>query len=599
MSKGKKKKHGSLRWSVTILCLVVAVLTALAVGLNGVISIKQMSDKSYKTYQNATNSGYELEIKSQVQCTMAVLQSEYDKVQAGTKTEKEAKKDASEIIRAMRYRDDQSGYFWIDDTDYTLIMHPILADQEGDNRENLEDQNGVMIIQEIMKVCQSEEKGGFNEFYFTKADGETVAPKLAYSEIFEPWGWVVSTGNYIDDMRAEMEGVRKDLRHTYSKLLIRVDIVFVGVVIFAVIVALLYGKRMVVPLRKIQEFASRLSQGDMTSEIDVKNNNEIGRAAESLGIAQKNVRNLLLDITSVANKVNEALQEFSAAFYNMQNSIDEVSTAVSSIADNVTSQASSTDNASDEVNDIAVKIEKTGAEVTSLDDNAQNMKTLSETSMSTLNRLIDVNSKTRENINSMREQTETMNESVQQIKMAANLINEISDQTNLLALNASIEAARAGELGKGFSVVADEIGKLAQQSANSVDEIRQIVAGLLENASNSAEVMQEMTESVDEQIESLSETQNTFAQLYKELDNCVDSVQMIDAMTMEIDGQRTKVTESLNYLNGLAQDNAAVTEQTAGMSTELSGVVADSVRIVDDLKTSADSLLENIARFTI
>lgn len=599
MSKSEKKKRGSLRWSITILCLIVVVLTAAAIGLNGILSIKHISGQSYKTYKSAKNAGYELEIKSQVQCTMAILQSEYDLVQSGIKTEEQAKKDASEIIRAMRYRDDQSGYFWIDDTNYTLIMHPILADQEGNNRKDLEDQSGVMIIQEIMKVCQSEDKGGFNEFYFTKADGTTVAPKLAYSQIFEPWGWVVSTGNYIDDMQVEMKSVQKDLSNTYSSLLMRVNIVFTVTVLFAIIIAFLYGKQMVKPLRKIQEFAGSLSRGDMTSEITVNNNNEIGRVAESLGIAQKNMRNLLSDITAVANNVNAALKEFSDKFYTMQNSITEVSTAVGSIADNVTSQASSTDSASDEVNDIATKIEKTGVEVTSLDDNAQDMKTLSETSMVTLNRLIQVNTQTRENIKSMREQTETTNKSVQQIKLAANLINEISDQTSLLSLNASIEAARAGESGKGFAVVADEIGKLAQQSANSVEEIRQIITELLENASKSVEVMQEMTESIDAQMVSLSETQNTFSQLYKELDNCVDSVQMIDVMTSEIDGQRTKITESLNHLNGLAQDNAAVTEQTAGMSTELSGVVEDSVKIVDDLQSSVDSLIENIAKFTI
>lgn len=599
MSKSNKKNHRSLRWSITILCLVIVSLTAVAIGLNGVISIKQVSNQSYTTYENATNAGYELEIKSQVQCTMTILQNEYDMVQAGTKTEEQAKKDASETIRAMRYRDDQSGYFWIDDTDYTLIMHPILAEQEGNNRRDLEDQNGVMIIQEIMKVCQSSEKGGFNEFYFTKSDGTTVAPKLAYSQIFEPWGWVVSTGNYIDDIQADMADVKNDLKNTYDRLLIRIDIVFVAAVIVAVIIAFLYGKHMVKPLQKIQEFAGRISQGDMTSEITVNTNNEIGQVAKSLEIAQKNMRDLLSNITAVANNVNGALKEFSDMFYNMQNSIAEVSTAVSSIAENVNSQASSTDNASDEVSDIASKIEKTGVEVTSLDDNAQDMKTLSESSMSTLNRLIKVNSKTRKNINSMREQTETTNESVQQIKIAANLINEISDQTSLLSLNASIEAARAGESGKGFAVVADEIGKLAQQSANSVEEIRQVITELLENASKSMEVMQEMSESVDEQMESLSETQDTFSKLYKELDNCVGSVHTIDVMTAEIDGQRTKITESLNHLTGLAQDNAAVTEQTAGMSTELSGVVADSVKIVDDLKTSVDSLIENIAKFTI
>ena len=599
MSKSQKKKHGSLRWSITILCLLMVAFTAVIIGLNAIISIKDLSTQSYNTYTKATNDGYELEIKSQVQCTMAVLQNEYDMVEAGTKTEEQAKKDASEIIRAMRYRDDQSGYFWIDDTDYTLIMHPILVDQEGNNRKDLEDQNGVMIIQEIMKVCQSEDKGGFNEFYFTKADGETVAPKLAYSQIFEPWGWVVSTGNYIDDMQAEMEGFQNKLKNTYNSLLTRINIVSLVVIAVVSMIALMFGKHVVKPLQKIQEFAGRISQGDMTSKITVNNHDEIGEVAKSLEKAQENMRELLSHITSVANNVNEALREFSDMFDNMQNSISEVSIAVGSIAENVTNQAASTDNASDEVSNIADKIEKTGVEVTSLDNNAQAMKALSETSMSTLNHLIEVNAQSHEDINSMREQTQTTNESVQQIIMAANLINEISDQTSLLALNASIEAARAGESGKGFAVVADEIGKLSQQSANSVEEIRQVITELMDNTSKSVEVMQKMTESVDAQMKSLSETQNTFSQLYKELDNCVGSVQMIDVMTSEIDSQRTMVTKSLNELNGLAQDNAAVTQQTAGMSVELSGVVDNSVKIVDDLKNSVNTLIENIEKFTI
>lgn len=138
----------------------------------------------------------------------------------------QAKEDAKETIRVMRYRDDQSGYFWIDDTDYTLVMHPILSEQEGDNRYELEDQNGIMIIQEIMKVCQSAEKGGYNEFYFTKADGVTVAP-----------------------------------------------------------------------LKKIQSFAERMSEGNLTTSVEVRQKNEIGQTADALKIAQDNMRALLQGIT--------------------------------------------------------------------------------------------------------------------------------------------------------------------------------------------------------------------------------------------------------------------------------------------------------------
>ena len=185
-------KTKSVKNTLTMMCLLLVLLASLLLGATSIFSIKNTTDMAVKEYEDEMDAGYDTEIKSEVQTVIAVLQAEYDKYQAGEMTEEEAKEEAKEIVRAMRYRDDGSGYFWIDDTDYTLVMHPILAEQEGNNRYELEDQNGVMIIQEIMKVCTSAEGGGYNEFYFTKADGVTVAPKVAYSQIFEPWGWAIS-----------------------------------------------------------------------------------------------------------------------------------------------------------------------------------------------------------------------------------------------------------------------------------------------------------------------------------------------------------------------------------------------------------------------
>ncbi len=499
----------------------------------------------------------------------------------------------------MRYRDDASGYFWIDDTDYILVMHPILVDQEGAYRFELEDPNGVMIIQQIMKTCQSEEKGGFNEFYFTKSDGVTVAPKVAYSQIFEPWGWIVSTGNYVDDMEKDMAEVKTYLQKSYDNALLRVDVVFILVVVLALAIAFFYGTHIVKPLKKMRAFAVNLSQGDLTAEIMVKQENEIGQTADAMNIAQKNMQKLIEGIMDVAGGVNKALEDFERVFGNMRTSIGEASKAVDSIANNVNGQAASTDVASDEVIVIADKIEKTGIEVEHLDGNAKDMKELSIQSMNTLNHLIEVNNRTRTNIEDMHKQTELTNKSVQQIQGAANLINEISDQTGLLALNASIEAARAGELGRGFTVVADEIAKLAHQSASSVEEINRVVNELLANASQSVNVMQEINASVDVQVTSLSETQDKFNQLFKELENCVVSVQSIETMTEEMDRQRVNVTHSLSELNRLAQDNAAAAQETSAMTVELSDVVDDSNVIIKDLEDKVKVLMESVNRFKV
>lgn len=580
-----------------ILCAIVVAVTAVSIGLNTVMSIRELSETSYSTYEKAMLDGYKLEIRSQVQSTLSIVQGEYDKFKAGEKTEEQAKKDAADIVRVMRYRDDQSGYFWIDATDYTLVMHPIKTEDEGKNRKDMQDQNGVMITQQVVKVCQGEDKGGYNEFYFTKSDGKTVAPKLAYSQLFEPWGWVVCTGNYIDDMQSEMAIVKESLNDIYVTLLIQVGIVFAVTILFSLIIAFFFGSHLVKPLKKIQTFAEDLSKGDMTTQVSVKQRNEIGQVADSLSIAQQNIHSFLVDINTVSEKIGSALYNFSNMFGNMTQSIDEVSNAVNSIAGNVTDQAASTDEASGEVTIIADEIQRTNVELKALDKNTQDIKKLSESSMETLNHLIEVNTSARGNITSMRDQTKATDQSIQRIRMAVDLINEISDQTSLLALNASIEAARAGESGKGFAVVASEIGQLAQQSAQSVEEVRQVITELLGNAEKSVAVMQEMSESVDVQVNSLNDTQKIFNELYKEMDSCASSVQSIDAMAAEMEKQRSNVTQSLTMLNGLAQDNAAVTEETASMSLELSRVVEESGDDMNELKNSVEILLKNLGKF--
>ncbi|MDE6984150.1 MAG: methyl-accepting chemotaxis protein [Lachnospiraceae bacterium] len=593
---GKKK---SLISSIMLLCGVVAAVTAIGIGGNTILSIQSMSTSSYETYEEAVDEGYKTEIKSQVQSALSVIQSEYDKFLAGEKSEQKAQEDAKDFVRAMRYRDDQSGYFWIDGTDYVLVVHAVLTEQEGDNRKDLKDQNGVMITQSVVNVCKSAEKGGYNEFYFTKSDGVTVAPKIAYSELFEPWGWCVCTGNYVDDMNATKAVVREELDKEYMGVLIRTNAVFCVVILVSLAVAFLVGKRLVAPLRKIQGFAQKISEGNLTTSVDVKTRNEIGQTADALRMAQANMRGLLQGIMELSNGVGRALETFDKSFNNMKESISQVSLAVDSIAENVTKQAASTDEASGNVVMMADQINQTGTEVANLNHNSVEMNRISEQSMETLRQLIDVSNRTRESISAMAEQTANTNKSVEQIHVAANLINEISDQTSLLALNASIEAARAGEAGRGFSVVADEIAKLASQSSNSVDEIGRTVVELQSNAEKSVNVMKEINDSVEIQVNSLTETQHIMEMLHQALADCVASVHSIDTMTQQIDSQRENVTSSIAVLNDLAQDNASVAEQTAAMSTELSKEVNDSNQMVEDLEGKVRTLIEDVIKFTL
>ena len=541
----------SVKHTLTMTCLMLVLLASLLLGATSIFSIRNTTNMALTEYESAMDSGYNTEIKSEVQTVIAVLQAEYNKSQAGELTEEEAKAEAKEIVRAMRYRDDGSGYFWIDDTDYNLVMHPILAEQEGNNRYDLEDQNGVMIIQEIMKVCNSADGGGFNEFYFTKADGVTVAPKVAYSELFAPWGWAVSTGNYVDDMQVEMTGVEGRINQKFEVLCIVIVIMMAVMLVMAFVWARIYAAKLCKPLVEIQGLASRLSDGDLTTTVNVREKNELGDTAEALNAAQKQIVSLIGSISTASTDLRNALQSFTGNFSSMQESIGNVAVAVNEIAENSTTQAGSTTEASNGIMTIA-------------------------------------------DIESMYTQTESTNASVNKISKAATLISEIADQTNLLSLNASIEAARAGEAGRGFAVVAEEIGSLATQSADTAHEINDIIGELTENSEKSMGIMVQMNDASKQQVEALNHTSEMFLDMQKALEACTNSIRVVTDMIRTANEEREKVTQSIEVLTHLATDNAASTEETSSMTTELEGTVERSSGMIEklegDMKVLADSM---------
>lgn len=591
--KAKRSVKGMLISACVLLVMVVSVI----LGGIAIWGIKSSTSMAIEEYKVAMNDGYNSEIKSEVQSVIHVLNTEYDRVQSGEITEEEAKENAKEIVRGMRYREDESGYFWIDDTDYVLVMHPILADQEGNNRYELEDQNGVMIIQEIMKVCQSAEKGGFNEFYFTKADGVTVAPKVAYSQIFEPWGWVVSTGNYVDDMSLEMSQVENRIQSQFVKMCILVVVSVVIMLVVALVVSAQFGKSICKPLVKIQELATRLAHGDLTTAVDVKAQNELGVTADALNTAQEQMVGLISRIQDTSVKLADALKEFETNFGTMSESIQNVSIAMNEIANNSTEQAEATTSATEGISIIADQIDNTSGEVETLDKNTETMEVQSQKSVEALSKLIDVNNKTKDDIDLMYSQTMKNNEAVAKISESAVLITEIASQTNLLSLNASIEAARAGESGRGFAVVAEEIGHLANQSAETAEVINKIIGELTDNSQKSTDMMKRMKEVSEDQVNVLTNTNSMFGDLQQALKNCVQSLNLITNHITEMDAQKNVITENVDSLGRLATDNAASTEETSSMSTELDHLVGRSGELLSELSGDVDELRANISKF--
>ena len=562
----------------TVLVLTIFAMIAVSVAVLGALGIsflKKSMDQNLETYEAAMGEGYTLEIKSQIQTAISVVQGYYDRAQAGEFTEEEAMEMAKEAIRSMRYRDDNSGYMWIDDTDYNLVMHPILPEQEGNNRYDLTDQNGIKIIQNIMKSAEA--GGGYNEFYFTKADGVTVAPKLAYSEKFAPWNWVITTGNYIDDMQVEINAKELEIKTQFSYMLIAYAASIVIILAVVLVISVISGKGIAGGIRKVEANLRKIEEGDLSFEIEprlMKRTDEIGKIAQSLNQVKLSLAGMISEVSNASVQLKKSSEDFSIKFSDITTSIHDTNQAVEEMAKGTASLAEETEVVNDKVQRLGGVIDTEKDEMDKLSTSVETMMKFSDGASESIKKLYEITENTTNAIQVVAEQTKQTSESAVDINKMVEVIKSMTSQTNLLSLNASIESARAGEAGRGFAVVAEEIRSLAEKSAESAAGIETIVKELTTNVEISTERMQAVMTSVSEQQQQLQETQDAFNNLYKEINIVDDVATTIGKQTDILNELKVDVSDSVSNLSSVVEESSASAEETsAGMQ-----VVADSIR---------------------
>lgn len=570
----KSQKKGSFATTLSVMIFFMIAVTAVCLGGLGIYFLDQSLVQSTAQYEQAKSEGYQMEIKSQVQGAIAEVQRYYDMSNSGEMDEAQAKELAKEAIRTMRYRDDGSGYMWIDDTDYNLVMHPILPEQEGTNRYDLTDQNGVKIIQNIMQSAEA--GGGYNEFYFTKADGVTVAPKIAYSQKFEPWGWVITTGNYVDDMQAELAAAEAQIRGQFMTMMITFIVVAVVLLVVSLIAATVFGRRVAWHIRKSEENLNRLAGGDLTFEIDERllaRRDEIGGIAHYLKSVKDALAGMISSVVDISDELGKSSERFSQKFEDISESIQNANKAIEELAQGATNQASETETVNNKIIELGsvIEIEKNG--VNKLDESVSAMMRYSNGASESIKELNQITEVTIEAIDVVSAQTNKNNDSAANINKAVEIIKGLAAQTNLLSLNASIEAARAGEAGRGFAVVAEEIRNLSEESSSNAQEIESIVQELTGNIEVSVNKMQEVTKNVQEQQKRLEETRTTFNHLYEEIRSVGDVTKEISDQTSILASLKQIVTDSVNNLASVVEENAASMQETSASMSMLSQAI--------------------------
>jgi len=391
----------------------------------------------------------------------------YQKLESEGKLAREqAQAAAIAEIKSLRY--DKVEYFWINDMVPKMIMHPIKPELDGKDLSGMKDPTGNALFVGFVEVVKRQ-GGGFYSYLWPKPGFEQPVAKISYVKGFAPWGWIIGTGIYLDDVDA----VFRQNAMTYGLLCLAVFALVVGA-------SFLIGRSVTAPLAKITTLTERLASGDGAFDVPYTNRgDEVGMLAKALAVFKDNAaaarkmhdeqeelkrkaddekRRAMADL---AGRFEASVQAVVRDVFNEARDMQQAAQGMSETANKATDRATFVANAYQQASSNVQTVASAAGQLSS---------SISEISQRVA-RAASVADKAAADGQRTNDTVQGLATAAHKIGEVIDLINQIASQTNLLALNATIEAARAGEAGKGFAVVASEVKSLATQTAKATDEI--------------------------------------------------------------------------------------------------------------------------------
>ena len=519
--------------------------------------MKNIANVATETLEKQIRQDYDEAIKEQVDNAISMLDTFYKTYEEGNLTLDEAKKLGADTLRELRYGD--NGYFWADDTDGNNIVL-LGSETEGTNRIDTKDANGYKMVKDIIVVGQQKD-GGYCDYVFPKEGEAEYSPKRSYSKLYEPFGWVIGTGNYIDHIDDIVSHAKSNINSIVTKCIY--VIIACVIICFFLVVGLIYAiiRDINTSMKQTISLIDKLDEGDFTKrpcEKQQKRKDELNSAMEGVSSATEELSASMEETAVSCEQINMAAQEIEEASRNIAERSQEGAEKVISIHKR------------------AIKAKE---------DTEINSKKASVIKAEISESLVQALEKAKV---------------VSQIEDLAEYIMSITSQTNLLALNASIEAARAGEAGKGFSVVADEIRELADQSKATVGNIQRVTGEVTKAVEKLSEDAKRILDFVSEDVTENSHSFSMVADAYNEdatyIDELVTDFSTVSQqLLVSIGGVLQSISEVSKAANEGAIGTSEIAERTCSVMEKSSSVLEE----MKNVEHISEELKENANKFTI
>lgn len=470
-------------------------------------------------YQERIELAKKQSVQTAIESVFHVLSFYHNKEKSGQLSRQQAQREAMEAIKLLRYSENE--YFWINDTQPTMLMHPFRPDLDGKDIADFKDPNGKRLFQEMVTVTKKE-GAGFVDYMWPKPGKTAPQPKISFVKLFKPWNWIIGNGVYTDDILAETSTVR----NTNLLWLFLAGFFTFCFSIFGGIQQLL---KVVLPVKEV------------INSLKMQTNSLIATSEE----------------------LNQTSQELNSAGQTQSSSIHETAAAMTEMNEMIAKTAESATQSSS----LSTETKKI------IQQSLKSLQSLNQTMNAITESQAEMQKTTSLNLEKMQEVVEIIN----QISDKTGVINDIVFQTKLLSFNASVEAARAGEAGKGFAVVAEEVGNLAQMSGSASIEISSIVttsnqrvgdliSSFKEHFSNS---IHEVTNSVQMGLKNSQKSLEMLGKVVEIASQSSEMAQEISAANAEQSKGSSEATNALRLMEQTSQKMNKIVEKTEEYSSQL------------------------------
>ena len=505
--------------------------------------------------------GRALKTQHLVESAMGVIEHFYQRQQSGELTQQQAQQQAAATLQSLRYG--SNDYFWVHSNDLQMIMHPFSTQLVGNSVADVKDPNGKYLFREMVDVVKGQ-SAGFVDYMWPKPGVTDPVPKISYVAGFAPWGWILGSGIYLDDVAEAF----------WADMLPKLSLAALGLLLLVVVnllIALSVSRPLAQAVAAMQDIAG--GEGDLSRHLDVSGNDEISGLARSFNAFTDRLAQVIDDLREVVARNRRIAGDVGIAMSTAEASYNQQNSELDTIASAVEQMSATSDEVAQRMSDSADAARQANRHT------ADGRQTADATSRS-MQKLADDITHASEAVSELNAQSHT-------IDSVLGVIRAVAEQTNLLALNAAIEAARAGEQGRGFAVVADEVRTLASRTQASTDEIRSIIDSLQAGTAKAVSSMADSYRQSEDLQQQVENSRSALQSIAGSVDTITDMTSQVAAAAEQQSRTSTEISASLGQLSNLGDRVLRELQDTARNTQQLTDAAQQLDQLISQFKTSS------------